>query len=435
MLRVLRHRNFALLWLAGLISNAGDWALAIALPAFVYNLTGSVLSIGSLVLAQSLPRLLVGLVAGALVDRWDRRRTMVAADLARAATLPLVLLVHSPDALPLLYAVAACEAALSLLFAPAQAALLPRLVEEVDLLAANSLRAVGWELTRLGAPPLGGLLMGVYGLPIVVLLNSASFLFSAGLVGCVAAPGGPITREAEGSPIGSGNPWVGVWRDLLVGLRSVVRAPLLRAVIIVSSLGMVGEGVINVLGFPWIVEVLGGGATERGWLATAQALGGIAGGLGMRWLERRAPPGRAISLGAILFGALSLALANIGVLAIGAPYLWPLALLLKGLSGVPLVMLFVRLETLLVRGSEDLFRGRIFAAYSAANAFALVIGQALAAVLGGLLGIVPVLSLQGALYLVAGLAALILIPRYAGGVEPSRGEADAPTHCGSREDR
>jgi hypothetical protein len=186
----------------------------------------------------------------------------------------------------------------------------------------------------------------------------------------------------------------------------------LVAVLAVAGLGMVGEGIINVLGFPWIAVVLRGGAPERGWLATAQAIGGIGGGLALRAL-RRVAPSRAIGLGCLLFGALSLVLTNVALLPIGAGDRWPLALLLKGLSGAPLVVLTVGLETLLVRSVDDRVRGRVVAAYGAANGCALLLGQAGASVLGERAGVVPVLSLQGVFYASAGCAALAFLPRRA----------------------
>lgn len=412
MIAVLRQPAFFRLWLGGLVSNASDWVLAIALPVFVYDLTGLTLATGGMLLAQSLPRLGLGLFAGVLVDRWDRRRLMIAADLGRCALLPLLLLVRSPDRLPLLYAVAAAEAVLSLFFVPAQAALVPRIVGEGDLLAANGVRALGWELTRLGAPPVGGLLMAAHGLPAVVLLDSASFLASAVLLWRVTIPRGPDPnrlagdapeREARRSP---------VWRDLVAGLRVVGRDPLLRVLVVVGGLGMVGEGIINVLGFPWVARALGGGAAERGWLATAQAVGGIAGGLAVQRFTAPALIGRVIGAGGLLFGILSVVLTNVALLPIGEGARWPLVLLLRALSGAPLVVLFVALDTLLVRGVDDRFRGRVVAVLGVTNGGALVVGQALASALGDPLGVVPVLTLQGVLYVIAGLASLALIPRY-----------------------
>ncbi len=77
MLAVLRQRDFRLLCLAGLVSSLGDWSLFIALPFYVYSLTGSALATGGTLIAESLPSILFGSVAGVFVDRWDRRRTTI----------------------------------------------------------------------------------------------------------------------------------------------------------------------------------------------------------------------------------------------------------------------------------------------------------------------------------------------------------------------
>lgn len=81
MLAPLRHRDFALLWTAGLVSVAGDYALIVALPLHAYALTGSSLAAGGVCAVSLLPRVLLGSVAGVFVDRWDRKRSMVGADL------------------------------------------------------------------------------------------------------------------------------------------------------------------------------------------------------------------------------------------------------------------------------------------------------------------------------------------------------------------
>src|ERR687883_648003 len=106
MLAILRQRNFGLLWSAGLISLAGDWMLRIALPIYVYQLTGSTLSTGTMLMAAILPDVLFGSIAGVFVDRWDRKRTMVISNLLLAAGLLPLLLVRSADQLWLIYIVA-----------------------------------------------------------------------------------------------------------------------------------------------------------------------------------------------------------------------------------------------------------------------------------------------------------------------------------------
>jgi len=112
-LATLCHKNFALLWSAGLISLTGDWLLLIALPIYVYTLTHSTALTSVTFIVETLPSVLLGSVAGVFVDRWDRRRTMVAANLAQAAGLLPLLAVRSADQLWLVYTVSVFEAILS----------------------------------------------------------------------------------------------------------------------------------------------------------------------------------------------------------------------------------------------------------------------------------------------------------------------------------
>src|SRR3954447_15838356 len=82
---VLRVRNYRLVATADLLSSLGDWLLLVAAPYFVLRLTGSTLATGLSLAAETVPSLLLGPVAGVFADRWDRRRTMLAVDLSRAA--------------------------------------------------------------------------------------------------------------------------------------------------------------------------------------------------------------------------------------------------------------------------------------------------------------------------------------------------------------
>src|SRR5689334_24803417 len=92
MLATLRNRNFALVWTAGFISMTGDWLLSIGLPIYVLTLTNSVLLTSVMFMVSFLPNLLFGSLVGVLVDRWDRKRTMVVASALQVlAIVPLLL--------------------------------------------------------------------------------------------------------------------------------------------------------------------------------------------------------------------------------------------------------------------------------------------------------------------------------------------------------
>src|SRR3982750_2525970 len=155
MLRVLRRRDFGVLWLGGLLSLVGDWMLITALPLVVYQLTGSTLALGATVVAQTLPRVVVGSVAGVFVDRWDRRRTMLVCDLLLGLGLLPLVAGHSAEHLWLIALGLLWESSVVQFYQPAEGALLARVVPEPELIQANALNSLSMNVARLGGPPLG----------------------------------------------------------------------------------------------------------------------------------------------------------------------------------------------------------------------------------------------------------------------------------------
>src|SRR5215469_10610345 len=115
MIALFRQRNFALLWTGGFISQTGDWLLMIGLPIAVYLLTGSALVTSTVFIIELVPPLLLGPLAGVLVDRWDRRRILLLVNMLQALTLLPLLAVHTRSDLWIVYVVSFAEAVLALL--------------------------------------------------------------------------------------------------------------------------------------------------------------------------------------------------------------------------------------------------------------------------------------------------------------------------------
>src|SRR5882672_11112750 len=113
MLSVLRQRNFALYWFADFVSMIGDWLLFIALPYYVYQLTGSALATGLSFILYNVPRLVLSSVAGVFVDRWDRQRILIIANVASALLICPLILVQSPAGLWIIYSVVFMQASVS----------------------------------------------------------------------------------------------------------------------------------------------------------------------------------------------------------------------------------------------------------------------------------------------------------------------------------
>jgi MFS family permease len=404
-----RRPSFGLVWSGGLISATGDWMLLTALPLYVYQLTGSTLATGGMLAAVVTPRLLLGSVAGVFVDRWDRRRTLVAVNVLLALGLLPLLLVASADWLWLVYLVAFAEAVLGQFLRPAAGALLPRLVGDEELPRANSLNALGQDVSRLLGPPLGGLIVGLASLGAVAVVDAVTFLVAALLTSLTTASAGVPTPSATSTPAGprsAGGPWLTVWHEWLDGLRLVRRVRVLSVIFVCMAIASVGEGVMGTLFAPFTVSVLGGDSLSYGWLISAQGIGGILGSLILTWRANLASPSRLAAIGAIGLGVIDLLTFNYHVII---PGVTP-GLVLMALAGFPVAALITGVTTLLQTSTDDAYRGRVLGAYGALGALSSLVGAGLGGVLGDRLGIVTMLNIQGVAYCVAGLIALALLP-------------------------
>jgi MFS family permease len=407
LLRLLRQRNFGLLWAGQFISVIGDWVLFIALPFYTYSLTGSVLATGAMFIVSTLPRLLLGSVAGVFVDRWDRKRTMIIADLLRVFLVLMLLFVRSRDWLWLIYASSFLESVVSQFFNPAKSAIIPLLVGEKDLLSANSLNGLSDALTRLVGSALGGVLMGWLGFSSVVLLDAGSFLFSALMIILIVMPklaGSRLQpdKQPERTPAPVGGGILGVWRDLIAGLRLVRQERLLFMLFIVLGVAFLGDSMITVLIVPLVKVLMGGGAQMLGWLMAAQGVGGLLGGLLVGQFGKRLSPRRISAVGLVVTGMVILAIVSFPHSAMVLPFM--------AVAGVAASAWLISCETLLQLGTSDQFRGRIFGTLGTTSALASLVGMLFAGALSDLVGLVLILFISGGLYIVSGLLAWIMLP-------------------------
>jgi MFS family permease len=185
-------------------------------------------------------------------------------------------------------------------------------------------------------------------------------------------------------------------------LRLVGRDLRVAAVFAVVAVAMVGEGVITVLIIVFVKDVLGGGSPEFSWIITAYGAGGVAGGFLAAWLGPVVGEARLLALSAAANGVFLLLMFNIPVLAVVVALGVP--------AGATVLGWFVGAQTLLQKWVPDSYRGRVFGAYETTQALLLLVGMGLAAALAAPLGVVAVLSAVGALYILAGAVAWVVLP-------------------------
>jgi MFS family permease len=397
------HRDLRLLLSAGLVSLAGDWILVIGLVYRVYVLTGSTVASALTMASSFLPQMLLGAVAGVFADRWDRRRTMIAADLLLAAGLMPLLLVRGPAQVWLVFVVLLWEGVVAQFFSPAEQAMLPTLVPDDALLVANAAGSQVQNLSRLAGSALGGVVAAAGGVTAVALADAGSFVLSAALIALIRASGraacGPKAAGRAGRRVAA------MRGDLADGLGRAVRHRVVRALTIFVLVTATGEGIMSTLFAPFVRHVLHGSSQAYGVVAAVQAVGGILGGLLVASVARHVSPARLLSWGAVAFGAVDLA---IFLYPLGYVAVWPAAVGMV-VVGVPGALTLAGALTLFQRNTEDAYRGRVFGALNAVEGVAILAGTVVAGFLAQVVGIVPVLAFQGGGYVVAGLAMVVVL--------------------------
>jgi predicted MFS family arabinose efflux permease len=400
-----RAPDLRLLLGAGLVSMTGDWLLSVGLAYSVYAVTGSTLASAAALLSAFIPQVLVGSVAGVFVDRWDRKRTMIVANLLLAVGLTPLVLVSGADDIWLVYVVLAVQSCIEVFFAPAEQAFLPRVVDDSDLLAANGLNAQVRNLARLAGSGLGGVIAATGGIRGIAVADAASFLLAAALVTRIRTSGrvdvAAEVADEEATEIVRGRvaTLVEEWRD---GIRTVAASTVIRTLMIALLITSTGEGIMGTLFAPYVRHVLHGSGQVYGVITGVQAIGGVIGGFLVAVIAERWSAVTMVWVASILFGLIDLAIFLYPLVWVNP---WPAAvgMVLVGLPGAVLVAGTI---TLFQRHTTDEHRGRVFSLMSLAQAVSVVVGATVAGFLGGPSGIIPILALQGAGYVVAGLLVL-----------------------------
>lgn len=351
MFEALRIPDFRLLWFARLVSLLGSWLLAVAVPAHVFVLTGSLAATGLTLAAEYLPPVLLGPVAGVLVDRWDRRRVMVVADLLRAVAVAALLFVRTPDDLWLVYVALIAESVGTVVFRPAAQAHTPVVVGRGGALtSANSLNAVTDGVVRLVGGPLGGVLLGVAGFGWLVAVDVATYLLSAVAILLTSAVGG--WRSSGRAKLREG---VGFLRS----------APAVSWLLLVMTLFLAANASLSALLVPFGIQVLGG-AAQIGFVMSGLGVGFLLGAPLVRVLVDRV-------LAGYLLGA-ALVVTGFGFVALFASRSLAGALASAVLIGLSGSAALVTAQTAVQRRTPNEVLGRVGGVQFAAEAIATLLG-------------------------------------------------------------
>lgn len=394
MLAVLRRRDFFLLWLSGLVSVAGDWVLRIALPYYVYVTTGSTLATAAMTAAELAPAILLSSFTGVLADRWDRRRILVVANMLQALVVASLLLV-SEGWLWVVYVVAALQSTAAAFSQPAEAALLPTLVTDDQLVQANALNALNNRLGRFVGVPLGAALLSWWGLDVVVVVDALTFLGAATLIAPIATP----ARAADPDVVPEEPHF---WREWSGGLQVVRHDRTIAVLFVVFGLMTFGGTMLDPLYVPWIRDVLDEGVGVVAVITMTHSLAGVAGSLLVGTWGSRFSARTLMGWGSVIAGVLLLVKFNL-------PVLW-VTIALSAVGGATAVASSVGVETMTQERTPEHVRGRVFGSLQAFIWLASLMGAVVGGVLGELLSVLAAINVAGILVTVAGVVVLLAIP-------------------------
>ena len=275
-----RNRAFRRLYVAQLISFAGDWFATVALLGLVLEMTGSAAAASLVIVLQTGGFALASPIAGVLADRLDRRQLMVAADFARVPVALALILARTPDTLWICFLGLTLLAIGAAVFEPTSSAALPNLVEPEDLGVANVLLGSAWGVMLAVGAGLGGLVAATLGRDAAFAINAASFAVSGLLIVGIHRPfqksrhlsvgqaraDGSLADRASASPL----------EALRVVLRFARQSRLLAALLLSKTMFGVGTGVILMLAV-FGRDVFQAGDVGIGLLYAARGLGALIG--------------------------------------------------------------------------------------------------------------------------------------------------------------
>lgn len=347
------NRNYRYTWCGQVVSEIGDHFNNVAVFALALANTRSGLVVTGIMLARAIPAVMAGPVAGVVLDRFDRRRIMIASDLIRAVVaIGFILAIPSGNTW-LLYPLSALLMFASPFFTSGRSSILPTIANKEELHTANSLtQTTQWMTLTIGAF-LGGTSVMQFGYRWAFAFNSLSFVFSAACISRLRVPRGHF--KAERTALAE-DKVVRPWHEYAEGLRYMKASPLILGIGLVGVGWASGGGAAQILFSLFGELVFNRGPAGIGYLWAAAGVGLLAGGAFAHWLGKRVSfeaYKRTISICYVIHGGAYVIFSQMRD--------FQLALVFLGISRAAVAVSSVLNMSQLLRHVSDEFRGRVFA--------------------------------------------------------------------------
>jgi MFS family permease len=403
--------RFFSFWLALAVTNLGTWAGVVALQLQMLDLTGDQAYVSAVVVAEYLPAVVLGTVLGHLLDRVPPRAGLAACELLAAAAWALMVTTGHAGTIVALALICGVTTGI---FKIVSTAVVPMLVDDADLDAANGAILSAQTLTNVAGVALGGALVGLTSANDVLLLNAITFAVSGGVLLAFSRVPKHAPQAPDFGVVATGSrAWLA---RCVVGARRCLRTPLLRMIVYSLPIASVGLGIVIAAAVPMLRDTYGASNLEVGGIMALDAVGiAIGTSIPARWAGYLTG-----------IAALALGWGGFGI----APDLW-LAGPLSILGGIGNGIVIVRFRTMMQRETPPHERASTIGFAYAVTFSMIVDGQVAVVPLVNLLGQRATLTAAGTVFAVGGLAAALAWPRAATAADPVRHDIPdgSPVHA------
>lgn len=349
-LTLLKEKDFSRLLTGQFLSALGDKLHYVALGVLIYRLTGSALEVGKMTLATFLPYLLFGLIAGAYVDRWNKKRTMMTADLLRAVFVGLIPILIGYS-INLVYLLTFLSTTANLFFSPAKMAVIPAIFTKEKILTATSLAETAENITEILGYALAGVFIMVIPIQKIFYLDSLTFLFSAALIFSMSfsfetqyQAKHKLDMESESH----------IFQDMLEGLAYIRKTKVLAHTLLTYCLALLVFSGFNPLIFVYALDTLKTSTVGLGILEASAAVGITVGSILISFWGNHIDKQKLVLWGYFISGL------TIWILGMFPTY--PLALMGFFLTGVSNAMFLIPIQSIFQEETSAPMRGRVFSA-------------------------------------------------------------------------
>jgi len=392
-----RNRDVALLVSGATVNNVGDWLLELALPLYVFTETGSGIQTAGVYVLRLGVAFLFSPLGGRLADTWRLKSTLIATNLLQILALAPLLFVSENRVWPIALVVV-LQGLISSVNNPASFALLPRLVDGEQLVAANSAFSAAASISRLIGAAAGGIALELGGIGVVAVLDGATFLAGAAAAGLLSAKADARPHRTE---VGDDDV------SIKAAIKEVRARPAVAAVLWIQGISMMIYGGFPVLFIVFITEYLGSGESELGIIRASSALSGLLAAAVVGSMAARVAPAQLMAGGFLLFAVVTALFVNAPSFTTAA---W-VYLVLYAATGFPNVAAGVGIQSTIQQLCPPNVLGRVGGLMSTVSSLGMGLGALVFGVLLEVTTARTLLNIESSMFLICAAVGYLFVVR------------------------